>query len=502
MLRAARSRDPVDRRVALVLTLILAPAISACSGVNQAIEEAVFRIGLVVTGTFGALGLWAVIACIRGPRFGAVLLVLQWLLGGVVLVLTGTETEGFNPWPGTLSTHDLVLLWLLQPLACLPIVATGRFAADRVAPARRRWAWIATAVTLATYLALLVHASMANILPPLDGRVVEVAVGDEDTYVRTDRGALVLMSRRTLPGRYKSVHSSANLALAIDEHGRVLHLDGLRATLLAPLAAPVRDVAIAGTHACVADAGGAVHCLDARPKDDNRVDLSLLTHPDFRDIVDLELGTDGHLCAIDARGAVACGALPERDRPTQRPEPLAVTDGRGLALTASAQCVLTAAGTVACRGDNEWAALGQPGESPPPSSETLLPVPGLVDIAQLVAGEYHLCARSRTGTVHCWGGNGWNQLGPDRLGDRHGAPVPIPLPGPASTIVAERTSTCATLEDRRIYCWGAQTQSGGLLHGKICKQRWLRSSIVCSDHPVEVWIPTTAIPPRSPATPR
>jgi hypothetical protein len=501
MRRAARSWHPGDRRLAPALGLTLALAMSACSGVNQAIEELVFRIGLVVTGTFGALGLWAVIACIRGPRFGAVFLVFQWLLGGAVLVLAGMATGGFDPWPGTLSTHDMILLWLPQPLACLPFVATGRFAADRIAPARRRRAWIATAMVVATYLGVLVRASTANILPPLDGRVVEVAVGDEDSYVRTDRGELVLMTRLTLPGRYKSVHSSDRLALAIDEHGRALRLYGLRATVLGPLSAPVRDVAIFGGRACVADAGGKVHCLDATPKDGGIVDLSLLPHPDFSDIVDLELSAGGRLCAIDARGAVACGTLPEQGRRTQTPQPLAVSDARGLALTGSAQCVLTAAGTVACSGDNEWAALGQPGDAPT-RSEALLPVPGLVDIVQLVAGEFHLCARGRSGEVQCWGGNGWNQLGPDSLGDRHVVPVQVPLPGPAAAIVAERRSTCATLEDRRIVCWGAQTQDGGLLHGEICKQRWLRSSIVCSDHPVEVWLPTTAIPSRSAAPPR
>jgi hypothetical protein len=501
MLHTARTRAFGDRRLAAAIGLTLALALSACSGVNQAIEEIVFRIGLAVTGTFGALGLWAVIACIRGPRFGVVFLVVQWLLGGMVLVLTGMGTEGFDPWPGALSWHDLVLLWLPQPLACLPIVATGRFAADRVAPAQRRRAWIATAVAVAAYLGVLARASTANILPPLDGRVVEVAVGDEDSYVRTDRGMLVLMNRRALPGRYRSVFSSDRLALAIDEHGRALRLDGLRVTVLGPLSAPVRDVAIAGARACVADAGGAVHCLDATQKDDKLVDLSLVTHPGFVDIVDLELSGDGRLCAIDARGAVTCGALPERGSPSQAPQPLAVSDARGLALTGSALCVLAAAGTVACRGDNEWAALGQPGDAPT-SSETLLSVPGLVDVVQLVAGEFHVCARSRAGDVRCWGGNGWNQLGPDSLGDRHAAPVQVPLPGPASTIVAEQRSTCATLADGRIFCWGAQTYNGGLLHGEICKQRWLRSSIVCSDHPVEVWIPTTAIPPRSPDLPR
>lgn len=477
-------------RLLTTLALLGAPML-ACTRVASGLEGLFFRIGLVFYGVLGVLGLWAVIATIRGPRFGVPTLVISMLFGGIVVFLTGEQTEGFAPWPGTLALDTMILMWLPQPLAVLAPVTAARFAADRTRHARLAWS-VAIAV-IAGYLGLLTFASTRVIEPPIDGRIIEVAVTDEHAYARTDTGALVLMPGLALPGKYRAVHAGTDLALAIDEQGRVLRLAGRDLPVALPVAAPVRDVAVAGTRACVADTRGAVDCLDVADEA-NTGPAALKPMPELGDVVDLEIGA-GLTCAIDGQARVTCRGSANLRGLAEGPQLLGEPGARGLAVTASAVCVLAAAGIVACAGDNEWRALGQPGEAPEHSA-TLLPVPGLTAVEQLVAGDYHLCARDSAGAVRCWGGNGWNQLGPESLGDRRGEPVVIPLPAAATTLVAERTSTCATLGDGRLFCWGAQRDDGAVFYSRSCG-RLLGPRIDCTDYPIDIHLPTTAIPFRS-----
>ena len=79
--------------------------------------------------------------------------------------------------------------------------------------------------------------------------------------------------------------------------------------------------------------------------------------------------------------------------------------------------------------------------------------------AQAISGGYnHTCAVVAGGSVWCWGDNREGQLGtvlPDNP-HKH-SPVPVKvgnLPGPAKQVSAREDSTCATLEDGSIWCWG------------------------------------------------
>ena len=58
------------------------------------------------------------------------------------------------------------------------------------------------------------------------------------------------------------------------------------------------------------------------------------------------------------------------------------------------------------------------------------------------------------GSVWCWGGNGWGQVG---IGA--GADVLTPAPVPALPVIEEiacgLTHTCARSGDGAVYCWGA-----------------------------------------------
>ena len=152
----------------------MALVLAGCGQVGHAIDEALFNIGLTICGTFGMLGLWGLIATIRGPRVGVFTLVMSLLLGAIVVAFTVDGTSGLDPSPGTISRGAAILMWLPQTLAFAAVVSAARFAADRLPRARARVAWYAAAAILAIYVGLLVRATTRVIVPPLQGRVAAV----------------------------------------------------------------------------------------------------------------------------------------------------------------------------------------------------------------------------------------------------------------------------------------------------------------------------------------
>jgi alpha-tubulin suppressor-like RCC1 family protein len=72
-------------------------------------------------------------------------------------------------------------------------------------------------------------------------------------------------------------------------------------------------------------------------------------------------------------------------------------------------CALTAAGTVHCWGANDVDQLGVPGvDSLPAPGDAIA---GLPAISAVACGESHTCALTRVGGVVCWGDGGDGQLG-------------------------------------------------------------------------------------------
>ncbi|MCB1214326.1 MAG: DUF4215 domain-containing protein [Deltaproteobacteria bacterium] len=128
-------------------------------------------------------------------------------------------------------------------------------------------------------------------------------------------------------------------------------------------------------------------------------------------------------------------------------------------------CVLSDLGTVRCWGENSFGQLGyghtwRIGHNQVPS---MSPVGGDVDVGgfvtQLSAGPQTTCALLDTGTVRCWGWNNYGQLGygnlenigddesPSSIGD-------INVGGTVSKISAGASHTCALLDTGTVRCWG------------------------------------------------
>jgi alpha-tubulin suppressor-like RCC1 family protein len=87
-------------------------------------------------------------------------------------------------------------------------------------------------------------------------------------------------------------------------------------------------------------------------------------------------------------------------------------------------------------------------------------------VSSLAAGDVHVCAILDDGSVKCWGGNAYGQLGlgdtedrgdqPGEMGDNLPA-VELGAGRTASYIAAEGFTSCAILDNDSVKCWGKNT---------------------------------------------
>jgi alpha-tubulin suppressor-like RCC1 family protein len=114
-------------------------------------------------------------------------------------------------------------------------------------------------------------------------------------------------------------------------------------------------------------------------------------------------------------------------------------------------CALLQTGTVECWGYNGF---GQLGNGTTTSSATPVPVTGLTGIGQIVAGGQHMCAIALNGALSCWGQNTSGQLG-NGTTTNSSVPVPGPREGAATfnTVALGGAHTCGFIGSV-IYCWG------------------------------------------------
>jgi alpha-tubulin suppressor-like RCC1 family protein len=182
-----------------------------------------------------------------------------------------------------------------------------------------------------------------------------------------------------------------------------------------------------------------------------------------------------HACAVLSNGDLRCWGGNTRGQlgtSTLLPSraPLLVTGlGRVRAVAAGANhtCAVTDDGAVWCWGANDRGQLGaaslpgacEVGALRVPCARAPVRVVGVSDVAEVVAGDAHTCARTQSGRVWCWGANHDGQLG---AGTASGEPAPrpgtvllgaSPLRG-VRALAAGGEHTCATRADDAVLCWG------------------------------------------------
>lgn len=135
-------------------------------------------------------------------------------------------------------------------------------------------------------------------------------------------------------------------------------------------------------------------------------------------------------------------------------------------------CLVLDVGRVLCWGRNQAGQLGLPAGAPQTDP---VPVQGVEQAVQVVAGARHTCALSG-GQVYCWGSNDVGQLGARSSGELHIA-QPVPGLNNIATIVAGYTTTCALSERGALSCWGGNSDVFG----------WKLEGPVSTVEPITLW---------------
>ena len=188
-------------------------------------------------------------------------------------------------------------------------------------------------------------------------------------------------------------------------------------------------------------------------------------------------GGEDHTCAVKLDGTAWCwgsnrsgqlGGAANLGVTTPNPNPLQVgtaTNWASVSVGLSFSCGLRTDGTLWCWGTN-WA--GQLGTSTNSGTNNATAVPVQVgaatDWTAVSTGHSSTCGVRSGGTLWCWGGNRYGQLGTSTNND---SDTPNPTPAQAgvgtvwTSVSTDGGHTCALTASATIWCWG-QNASGEL----------------------------------------
>jgi alpha-tubulin suppressor-like RCC1 family protein len=158
-----------------------------------------------------------------------------------------------------------------------------------------------------------------------------------------------------------------------------------------------------------------------------------------------------HACALDQTGAVICWGQGEWGGKGSFANP--PVNGALQVVTGDRHaCVVTKAKGVQCWGMNDAGQLGVKSDVEP--HKKLVTVPALSNVAKLVAGDASTCATLGDGSVRCWGSNGEGELG---LGKRSPdeRPARVSALSDPDEICLASAHGCALTKSGKLLCWGA-----------------------------------------------
>jgi alpha-tubulin suppressor-like RCC1 family protein len=222
-------------------------------------------------------------------------------------------------------------------------------------------------------------------------------------------------------------------------------------------------VTAGGYHSCAVHRGGTISCWgdnsngnlgDGTTNARNGIGTVL----GVTDAVSVSAG-DYHTCALLADGTVWCWGYNGSGRlgdgtTTNRSVPTKVT-GITHALSVSAgaysTCAVMQGGTVRCWGSNQEGTIGD-GTTTDRSTPTL--VTGVTNAVGVSVGNGHACALIATGAVQCWGQGNFGQLG--NGSDTLIQPTATTVAGLPNAIAVSAANghTCAVLTSGTVKCWG------------------------------------------------
>jgi len=256
---------------------------------------------------------------------------------------------------------------------------------------------------------------------------------------------------------------------------------------LVPGLTDVRSLVAGGRHTCALLVSGSVKCwgynrsgqlgLGYTIQSDLYWVSSPTVVPGLTDVASLVTGY-GHTCAVLVSGSVKCwgynqdGQLGLGDTSYSVSSPTVVpglTDVASLVAGGYHTCAVLVSGSVKCWGYNYGGQLGLGYTSGPVSSPTV--VPGLTDVASLVAGGFHTCAVLVSGSVECWGYNYGGQLGLGYTSDQVSSPTVVPGLTDVASLFSGHAHTCAVSVSGSVKCWGHTYDSSPTLVRGVSIQR-------------------------------
>lgn len=225
-------------------------------------------------------------------------------------------------------------------------------------------------------------------------------------------------------------------------------------------------VAAGTNHGCALSTGGGVQCWGGNGfgqlGNGSTVDSALpVAVANLSGGVAAIAAGDSFSCALTMTGGVQCWGLNQNGQlgngsTSGSSTPVAVANlSSGVAAITVGEahaCALTTSGGVQCWGLN---GNGQLGNGSTADSSTPVAVANLSDkIVAVVAGGYHTCALTSTGSVQCWGQNSQGQLGSGSTTDSSSPVTVANLAGGVTAIAAGYRHTCALPAAGGVQCWG------------------------------------------------
>lgn len=234
-------------------------------------------------------------------------------------------------------------------------------------------------------------------------------------------------------------------------------------------------VAAGAHHTCALNDEGSVYCWGANDK--HQIDAgvstlaSIVSAPVLREAmafvgIGAGAGAD-QTCGIRGNGSVTCwgDVGPTQNLITNNYQNGVIQVVAG----AEFSCVLLASGWVKCVGSNDESQLrGAPSSTWTNNPTFVWQQPADLtptSVTRITAGIKHVCARTATGAVWCWGRNSSDQAGQSGSGPI-GTPLSVPGISNVSGVYAGASHTCATTADGRLVCWGAN--DSGQLGSSSC----------------------------------
>ena len=171
-----------------------------------------------------------------------------------------------------------------------------------------------------------------------------------------------------------------------------------------------------------------------------------------------------HSCALLSDGTVTCwgegGRLGSTSGVGVRYNEFAtmvagISTATQIAAGESHTCALLADHTIKCWGFNYGGQLGI-GEIVDGNPRYLATsVKGITNAVEVGVGSGHSCAVLADGTLKCWGGNGYGQIGPNGSKPRQSEPVTVPGITGATHVAPGFGNTCVIVTNGAVKCWGA-----------------------------------------------